>query len=52
MSCTPIGYLKETIIVQLLAFIFMCILLVQFTYEFALKGFPHEIEYFGGSMSQ
>lgn len=48
--CT--GNLKETIIVQLLAFTFMCLLLVQFSVEFFGKGFPHTIPYVGESKSQ
>lgn len=46
------GHLKETIIVQLIAFSFMCLLLVQFSGEFISKGFPHSLPLFGDSMSQ
>jgi hypothetical protein len=48
--CT--GHLKETIIVQILAFSFMTLLLLQFSGEFIWKGLPHSIPLFGGSYSQ
>lgn len=37
---------------QLIAFTFMCLLLVQFSGEFIAKGFPHSLPLFGDSMSQ
>ena len=46
------GHLKETIIVQLIAFTFMTLLLLQFSGEFILKGLPHSIPLFGESYSQ
>jgi hypothetical protein len=46
------GHLKETIFVQLVAFSFMCLLLVQFSGEFITKGFPHSLPLFGDSISQ
>jgi len=44
--------LKETIIVQILAFSFMTLLLLQFSGEFIMKGLPHSIPLFGGTYSQ
>lgn len=52
VSSFSAGHLKETIIVQLLAFGFMCLLLVQFSAEFWHKGFPREVPYVGDQMSQ
>ena len=52
ITCLNIGHLKETIFVQIFAFSFMCLLLVQFTGEFAMKGFPYSVPYYGDSVSQ
>ena len=46
------GHLKETILVQILAFSFMVLLLLVFSGEFLWKGLPHSIPLFGGSYSQ
>lgn len=46
------GHLKETIGVQIFSFIFMIILLIQFTYEFSSRGLTYELPWFGKDITQ
>ena len=52
MYVSSTGHLKETILVQIVAFLFMCLLLLQFSGEFIVKGFPHAIPLYGDGLSQ
>jgi hypothetical protein len=51
-SFCDVGHLKETILVQIIAFSFMLLLLAQFTAEFSMAGFPYSVDLWGTSWSQ
>jgi amino acid permease len=47
-----LGHLKETIIIQIISFIFMIVLLFQFSGEFAHRGLRYELPLVGNEVSQ
>lgn len=46
------GHLKETIGIQIFSFIFMIILLIQFSYEFSSRGLTFHLPWFGSDITQ
>lgn len=46
------GHLKETIIVQIISFVFMLILLFQFSGEFMNRGLDYKLPWVGNEVSQ
>jgi hypothetical protein len=46
------GHLQETIAVQIFSFIFMILLLIQFSFEFYQRGFQYNVPWIGDDMSQ
>ena len=46
------GHLKETMIVQVISFICLCVLLGEFDLEFISQGLQNPVPWFGGSYSQ